>query len=82
MLRFFVVVVVFIMTYLHKDKETLLPALPNILAKSPQIPVKTLSTHKETKASRHVITETNTDWCTEIIILLYFIIFPITDVVC
>lgn len=36
------------MTYLHEDKETLLPALPNILPKSPQIPVKTLSTQKET----------------------------------
>lgn len=30
----------FTVTYLHKDKETLLPALPNILPKSPQIPVK------------------------------------------
>lgn len=41
-------------THLHKHKETLLPALPNILPKSPQIPVKTLSTYKETKPSpRH-----------------------------
>ena len=45
------------MTHLHKDKEALLPALPNILPKSPQIPVKTPSTHRETKASRHVTTE-------------------------
>lgn len=28
------------MTYLHEDKEALLPALPNILPKSPEIPGK------------------------------------------
>lgn len=47
----------FTITHLHKDEEALLPALPNILPKSPQIPVKTSSTHRETKASPCVITE-------------------------
>lgn len=37
---------IILMTYLHEDEETFLPALPNILPKSPEIPGKSKETKK------------------------------------
>lgn len=37
---------IILMTYLHEDEETFLPALPNILPKSPEIPGKNKETEK------------------------------------
>lgn len=36
---------IILMTYLHQDEETFLPALPNILPESPEIPGKSKETN-------------------------------------